>query len=489
MAKLRNPSTFTTHFKLDKLTFARTGALDPTLQVDTRLFVDPMLLSASQATKFSKAAETLYSSHFGKVIRLLKGSKRKHDAPWKAAFKLLSFPELKWTCLGYGGASISGSGSGNSMTERLIQTAKEIIDLGVEDPDLFVAMALFETGVGPDRISDMTSRVILPALIDFTRDILSAFDVVSETFTLPLLDGNSVTAKLPRNPFQRTAEPVLLLPKDILRRLPIVTDWDQISDAVDRNRRLRRNVNWMVGRLWEKQTLKNKSQIRALVTQNKQSFEEYLSILRGANGRPYDFERDPDGVANWLNHDLVAESHPLKLSKPGYSLNGLLRVASEIIEQFKFLVEKRRFSNELYDSTGKPRKERACQRLFFIVAYSYCKANNLDVTPEAETDNGPVDFKFSQGFDLRVVVEIKLSKNNKLLDGYEQQLSTYAEAEETSAGLFVVVEVGNGLTPARRRELEKLRIMHNHTDAQDIFYIDGKRRVSASKLKRRRFRM
>jgi hypothetical protein len=67
---------------------------------------------------------------------------------------------------------------------------------------------------------------------------------------------------------------------------------------------------------------------------------------------------------------------------------------------------------------GSPRPEKAAQRLFFAIAYAYCKANNLDVTPEADTGNGPVDFKVSLGFTGRVLVEIKLSTNTKLVRGY-----------------------------------------------------------------------
>ena len=66
------------------------------------------------------------------------------------------------------------------------------------------------------------------------------------------------------------------------------------------------------------------------------------------------------------------------------------------VDQFQFLIEKRRLSEELYHE-GDPRPEKSAQRLFFAVAHAYCKANNLDLTPEADTGNGPVDFKMSSG--------------------------------------------------------------------------------------------
>ena len=94
--------------------------------------------------------------------------------------------------------------------------------------------------------------------------------------------------------------------------------------------------------------------------------------------------------------------------------------------------------------------------LFFAVAYSYCKANNLDITPEAETGTGPVDFKVASGFNGRVLVEIKLSTNKKMVAGYTRQLEAYKKAEETMQGYYVVIDVG-GPIGRKRRQLAKLR--------------------------------
>lgn len=71
---------------------------------------------------------------------------------------------------------------------------------------------------------------------------------------------------------------------------------------------------------------------------------------------------------------------------------------------------------------SKPRPESMSQMLFYMIASVYCKINNLDITPEAETGRGPVDFKVSSGFSDRVLVEVKLSSNPGLLHGYTTQL-------------------------------------------------------------------
>ena len=146
----------------------------------------------------------------------------------------------------------------------------------------------------------------------------------------------------------------------------------------------------------------------------------------------YDMAADRLGELVWRKlATSVTSTDPFKIEVPqALDLAGVCSVVEQIIEQFRFLIEERRFSEELYHA-GRPRPERAAQRLFFAVAYAYCKANNLDLTPEAETGAGPVDFKVSSGFSGRVLVEIKLSTNGKVVKGYTRQLETYKGAEET----------------------------------------------------------
>lgn len=40
------------------------------------------------------------------------------------------------------------------------------------------------------------------------------------------------------------------------------------------------------------------------------------------------------------------------------------------------------------------------------------------------------------------MVEIKLSTNHKVVAGYTKQLEAYKDAEETTRGFFIVIDVG-----------------------------------------------
>ena len=73
----------------------------------------------------------------------------------------------------------------------------------------------------------------------------------------------------------------------------------------------------------------------------------------------------------------------------------------------------------------------SCQLVFLAVADAYCRANNVDITPEAGAGGGPVDFKFSDGYNGRILVEVKISDNPQLLHGYTVRLETYKKGQGT----------------------------------------------------------
>ncbi len=483
MAKIRNPVRFSDYFSIEPKQFAIAGVLDPTLNVDTRLFIDPLLLEKSAHAEIREQARTSYEAHFTTTIKLLKASKAVDDVAWRSALKHLAFPEIKGTCLGYGAQSVSGSGSGADMTGHFIRTAKEIVDLGVEDPDLFVALSLLEEGFGPDRISDMTTNVIFGDLLRFNARVLKGLNVPKKALTLRLRNGKSYNAELPVNPYEKRETPIIFVPIDILRDLPIAKDWADVADAASKNSELRHRVNEDIAKLWSAKTLRDKDALRRWAMSGKEPFETLLAMIRGASPEPYDMIGDPLGEIFWRKlSSTLADQEPFIIKSPSQlDRAGIRNIVDQIIEQFRFLIEDRRFSEELYHA-GHPRPEKAAQRLFFAVAFAYCKANNLDITPEAETGNGPVDFKVVNGFTGRVLVEIKLSTNRKLVKGYTRQMEAYKTAEQTVDGYYVVIDVGHmgekdkALLDAKN----EAAAWGEHTSP--VIFIDGSRKPSASKL-------
>lgn len=478
MAKIKNPQLFSTCFSVDPSLLKRLGIFDPILNVDSRLFIDPLLLKASSHKEIRTDAVRQYENHFGKIIRLIKASKTPGDVAWRSAGVLIRSPEIKGTCLGYGAASIHGSAVGKHLTDIILKTSKEVVDLGIDDPDLFTALVLFEEGIGADLLSDMTTNVILPNLLEFNKRVLGQVKVKVQPFEI-----GGLRYSLPKNPFTRQLTPVILVPLDILRNLPVASDRSEIDDVVSRNRQLRNRVNQYIGEIWQAKTLRAKSKVKSAALASRSAFLTLLEVIKDAKGKPYDLERDPDGLYAWLRIGVeAAEKFPLEIPKADKrDLESITAVATRIVDQFRVLVEDKGLWKELWDGK-RPRKEKSAQRILFAVADSYCKLNDLDISPEADSGAGPVDFKFSDGYEARVLVEVKLSTNSKLLQGFEKQLEAYKKAESSTSAIYLVIDLGN--MTRKRKDLFALRdrMLSQGKRVSDIVIVDGSRKLSASRL-------
>lgn len=476
MAKLTKPATISTEFGVSEKRLTDIGVVNVSLNADTRLFIDPMLLSKSAHPEIAHDGAGAYDQRFETVIKLLKASKRPGDVAWRGVEKLFHFAEINWTCLGYG-SSVHGSGFGKGLIASTLETASQIVAMGVEDVDLFMVLALFEEGIGPDRISDMTTNIILGNLVDFTVR-------VNGDLCLPTArhESRHGTFVIPKNPF--TGEPLVFVPMDIVRDLPIACDWSDISRVVNENEQLRNRVNHKIGAIWASMTRKEKQRLRAAAMRSKSAFEEMLAVIRMANPAPYDFAADRNGESFWagLGDDLEGR-FPFDLSRYAgrpLDVKAVESVVKDILNQFQDLIENKGIWKELWAEDGKPRKEKAAQRLFFVIAYAYCKANNLDITPEADAGNGPVDFKVSMGFQGKVVIEIKLSTGN-VVHGYEKQLEVYKKAEDAYRGIFLLIDVG-GLG-RKYSDIQEIRgqVLKDGRPASLIYYVDATQKASASK--------
>ena len=79
MAKIRDPLPFAEHFGIDPVKLERIGILNPVLNVDTKLFIDPVLLETSSNSQISTDATSTFRKYFEDIIKLLHASKQKGD--------------------------------------------------------------------------------------------------------------------------------------------------------------------------------------------------------------------------------------------------------------------------------------------------------------------------------------------------------------------------------------------------------------------------
>jgi hypothetical protein len=87
LATYSNAILFSQHFGIDPKSLDDAGLIDPFLNVDLELFIDPVLLEKSGNKTISVNAVSEFRSHFSNIIRLLSISKKHGDVAW-------------WTCHG-----------------------------------------------------------------------------------------------------------------------------------------------------------------------------------------------------------------------------------------------------------------------------------------------------------------------------------------------------------------------------------------------------
>lgn len=463
------------------------GVFDPTLDIDAPLFIDPFLLPYSRHPEFSGCASDKYDEHIASIYYLVKSSQEKSGKIWTAAkhkFQLGEVRGLQGTCLGYSKKSVRGRGIGPKLAERSLIWAKEVIELGVKDPDLFSSLPLFEDGIGADMISDMVANIVLECILKFNDRIYAEIETdLGVKITRSDQRVGKYSRKLPQNPFDNQHCPVILLPNDILKHLPLMDDVTKLGSFADSNNDVRNRVNEHFSEIFKIRNKNEKDAIKKNAMKDANKFQALLDILKLSERTPYDLVADPDGLLCWSRiADTTTDIHKLKIDddKTKDELERINNVVLSIIEQFKNLVEFNRLYQVFYYE-GKPRHERFAQLLFLSIAKSYCEANNLDMSPESDNGAGPVDFKFSTGL-RKVLIEIKLSTNSNVVNGYKRQLEAYVKAEDAEIAHYVVIDVGkigNKWVDLKKVHKDK----DGHKKNRFIHLVDGVEKASASKLK------
>jgi hypothetical protein len=467
---------FSDYYGINKKELERQGVFNSVIGLDTRLFLDPHLLKITKILEFRQSRSRI-KKYYEDIIKLILVHERSGDRAWREALKRLIFKETRGVFMGYGVHGGDGNAIGFGLARRLIDTAVEIIGMGIKDPEIFELIGLFEEGFGADRLSDMTIAIIQDDIYGYTQNIVKKFKI-KNIIELKYRDKSYI---LPKHPYRN--KPILLLPKELLRDLPVALTWEGIDHVVSTNRELRERLNQLIGEVWKNKI--KKKQLRDFILSNKNNIKTLIEAYKQSKTGHYDFEKDPKGEVVWYElGEEFASANPLTLKITTYNIEGLADIVKDIVEQFRRNIEFNGLNEHLYtkeDFKYIPRHERFAQRLFYAIADTYCNANNLDISREPNAGSGPVDFKFSSGYSARVLVEIKLSSNGKLLQGFQKQLPAYQESENTKQSVYVVIKV----TKSDKQIKELLKVgeqeIKNGKKVPDIIVIDGYIKPSASK--------
>lgn len=471
MAKIQEPILFSSYFGLEPQALEAHGLIDPFLNVDTQLFIDPVLLEKSSNKIISNNSLETFKNHFSKFIRLLIISEEEGDAAWKGAQKLLDLREPPENGLGFGGSDRSGNSRPEEIRDQIIRTAKEIIELGSKDPEMVSLMGFFEEGVGPDTISDFTTRVIMEHLVEITQSFCENKNIPMSYF--------SGQYNLPKYEVDSKSSFIVLVPTDIVRDLPIANDWSDVNRAVMENQLIRERVSVFLGGIAEPTIKEKKEALRYAALESANSFAEFLEAVKNS-ATGYDSNMDALGyyaLKRIFSEDLDKYRLDKKYKIEAGPAN-LKKFVIETLEQFKHHVENGNLWEELW-AEGKPKKERAAQLIYYAMADCFCKANNIDISPEANMGGGPIDFKFSQGYVARVLVEMKRS-SGKVVSGYTKQLEIYKNASRTEFGIYVVIDYGDNKSSFEIIRRARADLISAGEPASDILVIDATPKDSAS---------
>ena len=469
------PQSLTSYLGIDQSELTDRGAFDPVLDLDTRLFLDPHLLKHCDIAEFKDSYQRL-QQHFRSIGKLLAKSKSRNDVFWRKADSMMIWPEVKGLCVGYSSKGTAGSGIGPDLRARLLATAQAVIEAGRDDPEFFELVGLFERKFGCDRISDMTANVIRSDLVEFTKRTLTELD--GEALKKMEWDDES---GLPLNP--HTGEPLLLVPKVLLRDLPVALDWSEIDKVCTKNQELRDRINALVGDNW-RQVIANttKEDLKDLVLDNPELLDDLINTYSGKPADPYNFVEDRSGEYIWYPvTQKLTRQHPIVLSvSTNPSIDEVEKLVLKICEQFKVLIEDNGLAALLYNSNKTLKPESAAQLLFYGICEAYCAANGIMIARESDSGRGPVDFKFGTHQENSVLVEIKKSTNTSgLKKGIERQLPQYMKSEKSKRAIYLVINVG--YTEAAIDNLKAISKKASGA-AIKIFHVDGGFRPSASKL-------
>lgn len=470
---------FSETFAIERM--AEDDWFDPHLTIDTKLFIDPLLVLEAGGEWAQAHAELI--AHFVHCYALVAKATTSSSVSAKAARRLLTFPEPYELGLGYTAAGTRGSGSGDRFAARMADGIAVAIAAGLDHPEHIEEIGILNEGIGADRISDATANVIKGRLIQYTQRVarrhdvpLAAHKVRNARVTLDAARWHDEIVELPTNPV--TGRPIILVPEFLLNGLPTLNADDWFDSHFNDDIRL--SLNLKVGEGVTKASIVQFARRHPDRVRNWARTQTSREDLIG-----YDFGGDPLGVVQWDREPArFAAEHPLP-ARAVATHDDLVELMGEVVDRFQHFVEEQRGWSLLWNDDGSDKPEDAVQLLFLGLAQPYLRQFDVELDREVELGRGPVDFKASSGTSARLLIEVKKLHNGKFWNGLRYQLPSYMTSDDATHGWFISVQYRSN-----RSAIDRLRILPAQVAlvatkiGKKIRYtsIDARRPLSASKI-------
>jgi hypothetical protein len=484
---------FTDFFGVAPSALKRYGAFDISLISDLPVFIDPFLLFGSR--------RRVYKALHQEIIRYLVFLREEADSgelspglvrAWYA------FKEVNQLWLGFTARGNKGSGLGTDFATNLHSSLRDIFsDFGGEritKSSHLEKVCLIRPGVGKDRISDFTSRLILRYLCSFTETFAKKhlsrgqkkrcvvdrvrFDYHTKrwmpgTFTLPY--------------YRR--DYVLLTPRDLLtkddtwiNRTDLIDRFEDIPPAIS-NEELRASViSYFKSSLPIPRPTKKKRRRRKPTKRDKQiaaarTIAKYPELvdyyIRLKEDHPAQAVQLSDERVEWAERVFVKQvldlTHTLATNTPFYrSAHGTLAEARARLHYLKRVIEDQDGYRLFYEPSGEPiKREKDVQILYQLVWFG----TPSDVNREPNNGRGPVDFKISRGSSDKSLVEFKLASNTALERNLQNQVEVYKKANDTDQEIKAIVFFSLDEEAKVKEILRRLRL----DKSENVVLIDARR--------------
>lgn len=454
---------------------------DPHLTVDTKLFIDPLLLLEAGGIWSTTHDELI--AHFVHCYGLVARATSSKSVSAQAARRLLTFPEPFELGLGYTAVGTRGSGAGDRFAARMADGIAVAIAAGLTRPEHIEEIGILNEGIGADRISDATANVIKGRLIAYTQEVARRHDIPLDTHkvrharvSLDAARWHDEEVELPTNP--ATGRPIILVPEFILGGLPTLNADDWFDSHFNDDIRL--SLNLKVGQAV------SKSSIVAFARQRPERVREWARAQTSREDlMSYDFGGDPLGVVQWDREPArFAAEHPLP-TRVVATTKDLVELVAEVVDRFRHFIEEQRGWSLLWNDDGSEKPEEAIQLLLLGLAQPYLRQFNVELDREVELGRGPVDFKASSGTAVRLLIEVKKLHNGKFWNGLRHQLPSYMNSDGASEGWLIAVQYrSNRAAVLRLKALPAEVAAVADATGTSLHYsaVDARRPLSASKI-------
>ncbi len=496
---------FSDYFGINEQLIEDYGAVNINFICDLPLFIDPMLIFNSQKPEYRELHNSIIQYfHF-----LAKKSELGFTTGDLSTF--LDFSEIKNNWFGYSKSGNEGNGNGDEFARFFAKNIKFALqNNNISSGVHFEKALLLFPGNGRDKISDLTTHLILDYLAKYTQNFAianidkkhldtfyldSKFNYATETFesieyTLPYIinkKGQQEFVILTPKDILRKGEPAINR-ADLLKRISKVRN--SISDESIRSQLENYICKAVVAYENECRVAKKKIKESVIAKIEKDAFINALQNIPEI----YDYyikmkENEKEEVNAEAFKEMVEQIEKfynnsaefIRLYKENfpYAIEGATArdEAKQRILYFKHIIEDCDGYKILYYNGQPISKEDDLQRLFRFVWYG----SQYDGDYDANNGRGEYDVKVSFGAKDKNISEFKLASNSKLSHVFDQ-VAIYEKANQCKDSLIVIFYFSAD-------ELVKVKKMLAERKKEDlvgesIFLIDCRsdNKISASKV-------